>query len=109
MTNMNTEKGTGRTAGSIGNSGTAEMDTNQLHIERLRRHGAKVRRPDGTLTELNSFWYYGRVDDCIRCGAEAVTYELFLPDVEADLRIAIWHDGHVDCGSAQMIDMILDR
>lgn len=106
MANMNTANVTGMAGGS---SETAQMDINQLHIERLRRHGAKVRKPDGILTELNSFWYYGRVDDCIRCGAEAITYELFLPDVEADLRIAVWHDGHVDYGSEKMIDIILDR
>lgn len=81
-----------------------ELNPEQRHIETLRRHGAKIRNPKGEPVELNSFFYYNAIDECIRLGCNAITYELLLPDCGDDeMAICIWKDGHVDSGSMRSI------
>ncbi len=79
------------------------LSPEQQHLESLRRHGAQVIGPDGKRTELNSFFVGNVVNNCIRMGCNAITYDLFLPDIDEPLMIAIWRDGHIDSGSAKSI------
>ena len=48
-------------------------------------------------------FYRRAVEQCIRGGYNAVTYELALPGIEGDFQIAFWKDGHVDSGSTRRI------
>ena len=76
----------------------------QRHIEPLRRHGAKIRNPEGEPVEPSSFFYHNAIDACIRVGCNAITYELLLPDVEdEEMAICIWKDAHVDSGPMRSI------
>jgi len=79
------------------------------HIETLRKHGAQVLGPDGQRMELNSFFYDKAKDECWLNIYEAICYELFLPDIEDRLLIAIHKDGRVDTGSEKNVIMCLDR
>lgn len=81
----------------------SNMTPDQRHLETLRRHGAQVLGPDGKRTELNSFFVGNVVNDCIRMGCNAITYDLFLPDIDEPMMIAIWRDGHIDSGSVEGI------
>ena len=78
------------------------LNPEQRHIETLRRHGARVRTPDGSV-ELNSFFYYNAIDECIRLGCNAITYDLILPGIEDEMAICIWKNGHVDSGSMRSV------
>ena len=79
------------------------LSPEQRHLESLRRHGAQVTGPDGNRVELNSFFVGNVINDCIRMGCNAITYDLFLPDIEEPMMIAIWRDGHIDSGSVKNI------
>ena len=79
------------------------MTPDQIHLERLRQHGAQVIGPDGNRVELNSYFVGNVVNDCIRMGCNAITYDLFLPDIDEPMMIAIWKDGHIDSGSVKGI------
>lgn len=74
----------------------------QRHIETLRRNGARIRTPDGSV-ELNSFFYYNAIDECVCLGCNAITYELLLPGIEEEMGLCVWKDGHVDSGSMRRI------
>ena len=87
----------------------ATLTPDQRMVESLRLHGAKVTGPDGSLVELNSFFVGNVMNDCIRMGCNAITYDLFLSETEEPLQIAIWKNGHVDAGSAENIARCLDR
>ena len=81
-----------------------ELNPEQRHIETLRRHGAMIRNPEGKPVELNSFFYYSAIDECVRLGCNAITYELILPDCEEEeMAVCIWKNGHVDSGSMRSI------
>ena len=71
-------------------------------IDRLRRHGAEIYY-DGVYQEVNSFIWDTIKDNCIRMGANAISYNLRLPDVDEILSIACWADGHVDVGSEDAV------
>ena len=79
------------------------------HIETLRRHGAQVLGPDGQRTELNSCFYDSAKDECWLKNYNAICYDLFLPEIEEALMIAIHRDGRVDTGSAENVIRCLDR
>ncbi len=81
----------------------SNMTPDQRHLESLRLHGAQVIGPDGKRTELNSFFVGNVVNDCIRMGCNAITYDLFLPGIDEPMMIAIWKDGHIDSGSVKGI------
>ena len=86
-----------------------KLDPEQSHLESLRTHGAKIRRADGSLQELNSFFVGNAVNDCIRMGAQAITYEMVLPDIDEPMAVCVWANGHIDSGSVESIEMVLDR
>lgn len=75
----------------------------QRHIESLRAHGAQVLGPDGNRTELTASFVNEAVNSCIRNRCNAITYDLFLPDIEEPMMIAVWRDGHVDTGNVRNI------
>ena len=81
----------------------SNMTPDQRHLESLRTHGAKVMGADGKPTELNSFFVGNIVNACIRTGCNAMTFDLFLPEIDEPMMIAIWKDGHIDSGSAKAI------
>ena len=81
----------------------ATLTPDQRHLEHLRLHGAQVTGPNGNRVELNSFFVGNVVNDCIRMGCNAITYDLFLPDIDEPMMIAIWKDGHIDSGSVKSI------
>ena len=78
------------------------LNPEQRHIETLRRNGARIRTPDGSV-ELNSFFYYNAIDECIRLGCNAITYDLILPGIEDEMGLCVWKNGHVDSGSMRSI------
>jgi hypothetical protein len=84
--------------------------TNLDHLTTLKRHGAQLRNPDdGTLIPLTEDFYHKAVEACRTGGYNAATYELVLPDVDSELWLAIWKDGHIDSGDPQSICACLDR
>ena len=84
--------------------------TNLDHLTTLKRHGAQLRNPDdGTLIPLTEDFYHRAVEACRTGGYNATTYELVLPDVDSELWLAIWKDGHIASGDPQSICACLDR
>ena len=77
--------------------------TAECHIRSLNNNGAHIKAPDGTTAPVTMDFYHKAVDQCIRGGCNAVTYELELPGIDGDFQIAIWRDGHVDSGSTRRI------
>lgn len=51
----------------------------------------------------------GTWEACSKGGYNAATYELVMPDIDSDLWLAIWKDGHVDSGSPNGICACLAR
>ena len=88
---------------------TTGLNSGRRHIESLRAHGAKIRVPGGGTMELNSGFYDNAVDECRRCGCNAITYELALPGIDEPMMIAVWRTGHVDSGSVKSVCACLDR
>ena len=103
--------------------------TNLDHILSLTRHGAKLRnqedgslmpltedfyhhavnQEDGSLMPLTEDFYHHAVEACNKDGYNAATYELVMPDIDSELWLAIWKDGHVDSGSPKGICACLAR
>ena len=84
--------------------------TNLDHILSLIRHGAKLRnQDDGSLMPLTEDFYHHAVEACNKGGYNAATYELVMPDIDSELWLAIWKDGHVDSGSPKGICACLAR
>ena len=79
------------------------------HIQSLSNNGARIKAPDGTTEPVSMDFYRRAVEECIKGGYNAVTYELELPDIDADFMIAFWKDGHVDSGTTKRIIDCLDR
>ena len=90
------------------NTEMKSLTPDQMHIEHLRQHGARVLTSDGD-TELNSYFVGNAINACIRMGCNAITYAMRLPGIEEELAIAIWRNGHIDSGSADTIARVLDR
>ena len=84
------------------------LTPDQLHLERLRQHGARVLTGDGD-TELNSYFVGNAINACIRMGANAITYEMTLPGIDEPMAICIHRNGHIDSGSQETIQRVLDR
>ena len=84
------------------------LTTDQAHLERLRQHGARVLTADGD-TELNSYFVGNVINACIRMGCNAIVYAMRLPEIDEELAIAIHKNGHIDSGSPEMIERVLDR
>ena len=78
-------------------------------INSLIAHGAAIKPEDGTLYPLTVEFYHRAVDTCLRSGCNAITYALHHPGIDEELGLAIWADGHVDCGSMESIQACLDR
>ena len=71
--------------------------TELAHIDKLRRHGAKV-VINGEMAEVNSYLWDKAMGECLTKGFKAVAYELRIPETEDRLLLAIYADGHVDSG-----------
>ena len=71
--------------------------TELAHIDKLRRHGAKV-VIKGEMAEVNSYLWDKAMGECLTKGFKAVAYELRIPETEDRLLLAIYADGHVDSG-----------
>lgn len=81
----------------------SERITSELaHIDKLRRHGAKV-VINGELVEVNSYLWDNAMSECLIKGYKAVAYELRIPETEDKLLLAIYADGHVDSGSEKNV------
>ena len=85
------------------NIALATLTLDARHIESLRTHGAEVIGPDGNRTGLTIAFAEKALNDCIRMGCKAITYELFLPQIDEPMMLAVWKDGHVDSGSVRGI------
>lgn len=81
----------------------------ERHIQSLSNNGARIKAPDGTTEPVSMDFYRRAVEECIKGGYNAVTYELELPGVDADFMIAFHKDGHVDSGTTKRIIDCLDR
>ena len=76
--------------------------TELAHIDKLRRHGAKI-IVNGEPTEIESNLWDKAMGECLTKGFKAVAYELRIPETEAKLLLAIYADGHVDSGSEKNV------
>ena len=76
--------------------------TELAHIDKLRRHGAKV-VINGELVEVNSYLWDKAMGECLTKGFKAVAYELRIPETEDRLLLAVYADGHVDSGSERNV------
>ncbi len=90
------------------NTEMKNLTPDQLHLERLRKHGARVLTAEGD-TELNSYFVGNAINTCIQAGCNAIIYTMRLPGIEEDLAIAIWKTGHIDSGSPETIERIFDQ
>ena len=90
------------------NTEMKRLTPDQLHLERLRQHGARVLTADGD-TELNSYFVGNAINACIRMGCNAITYAMKIPGIHEELSIAIWKNGHIDSGSTETIKRVLDQ
>ena len=79
------------------------LTPDQRHLESLRLHGARIPQADGTTVELNSFFVGNAVNECIRMGCNAITYDMILPSINEPMMICIWKTGHIDSGSVKAI------
>lgn len=77
------------------------------HVEQLGRHGAYVMTAGGK-TKLSSVFYDKIVQFCENYGINGLAYEMMIPETPETLRLLIWRDGHVDSGSAENINKLLD-
>ena len=81
----------------------------ERHIQSLCNNGARIKAPDGTTQPVSMDFYRRAVEECVKGGCNAVTYELELPGIDGDFMIAFWKDGHVDSGTTKRIIDCLDR
>ena len=81
----------------------------ERHIQSLSNNGTRIKAPDGTTQPVSMDFYRRAVEECIKGGYNAVTYELELPGIDADFMIAFWKDSHVDSGTTKRIIDCLDR
>ena len=81
----------------------------ERHIQSLSNNGARIKAPDGTTQPVSMDFYRRAVEECVKGGCNAVTYELELPGIDGDFMIAFWKDGHVDSGTTKRIIDCLDR
>ncbi len=81
---------------------TTATETNLVHIERLRTHGAKI-RVNGELQEINSFFWDGAVSECNAKGYNAIAFEMVIPETDEPMLLCIWKDGHIDSGSERHV------
>ena len=79
------------------------MNAEKRHLESLRLHGAQVLGPDGKRTDLTSSFVENAIGECIRSGCTAITFDLFLPEIDEPLMLAVWRGGHIDSGSVRSI------
>ncbi len=83
--------------------------TNRDHLNSLAAHGAKVGSDHGWVTPDEDF-YNAELDNIHRYSMiVAITYDLKLPDLDGDFAITIWRDGHIDSGSRESMQRILNR
>ncbi len=81
----------------------------ERHIQSLSNNGARIKAPDGTTEPVSMDFYRRAVDQCVKGGCNAITYELELPGIEGEFMIAFRRDGHVDSGTTRRIIDCLDR
>ena len=79
-----------------------QLTDDQRHIDRLRRHGAKVIL-DGIPTEINSYFYDRAVSECWLKDYLGIMFKMTIPETDEILALAIYADGHVDSGSADLV------
>ena len=82
--------------------------TELAHIDKLRRHGAKV-VINGEMAEVNSYLWDKAMGECLTKGFRAVAYELRIPETEDKLLLAIFKDGHVSSGSEENVLRCMDE
>ena len=75
----------------------------EKHIQNLVNKGARIRRPDRTAEPVTMDFYRKAVEDCVKGGYDAITYDLEFPGIDAEFMIAFWPNGHVESGRAQRI------
>lgn len=83
-------------------------NTYEKHIDTLRKHGARIAIPDGSI-DLDLDFYHKAIEACKSMGCLAATYSLIVPGVEEPMLLAIHRNGHVDSGSEETVLACLDR
>lgn len=77
------------------------------HVANLGRHGVTVCTAAGN-ERLSGAFYDRIVRFCHEYRINGIAYEISVPDADEPMRLLIWRDGHVDSGSAENIDKLLD-
>ena len=84
------------------------MGDMRRHVEQLGRHGVTVITAAGE-ERLSGAFYDRIVRFCHEYKINGIAYEIRIPETNAPMRLLIWKDGHVDSGSAENIDRLLDN
>ena len=88
--------------------------TNLDHLHSLIAHGAQIgyAGPTGQTIKVSldeSFYTEHLAWIVSQPAITALTFDLYLPGIEEDLALTIWADGHIDSGSKNTMQRILDR
>ena len=78
------------------------------YIDSLRTYGARVGTGENSI-ELTTDFYHQAIEDCRKGMCQNIVYDLTVPDIEEVLGIAIWHDGHVDCGCKEWLQRCAEQ
>jgi hypothetical protein len=90
------------------NSGI-EPTADERHIMRLHANGVIIRYPNGKSEPVTMQFYYDTIRFLAEDGNAVTTYPIELPGIPGDFTLAIWRNGHADCGSTERIMSIIDR
>lgn len=94
--------------------GPFEEDANLRHLNSLIAHGAKIGcgevcgqpiRIDLDEQFYDAHLHFIRNQPAIT----ALTFDLFLPGIDEAFALTIWEDGHIDSGSKENMQRVLDR
>ena len=75
----------------------------------LRQLSEELHASPTTIKNAFRSVYHHAVEACNKGGYNAATYEMVMPDIDSELWLAIWKDGHVDSGSPKGICACLAR
>ena len=88
--------------------------TNLEHLNTLAAHGAQITYSDGCgqpiRIDLSEDFYTEHLAWLRNQPAvTALTFDLYLPGIDGEFALTIWEDGHIDSGSKESMQRVLDR
>lgn len=83
-------------------------NTMRNHVEQLGRHGAYVLTAGGK-ERLSGAFYDSIVLFCEQYKIQCISYEMYIPETDQPMSLAIWRNGHVDSGSVEHIRAVMEQ